>query len=196
LKEIYCKIDIEKITNGCDAFALAVLYLTENNDAMAKAFIEKYKSLHEEGSGYIIKILNALLLIDSNSFNQMMNLFLDDCFGDGKSNLYDSMDEEEYLEMLAMEHGVSKEGLLGKIKKIAKRKKLYFDGIEDLPENELVLFIEENNLFKKSIPNPWFMELSNIDWIFTPALVLIVLAKYRAINVTVEHPFVPKGLYS
>jgi hypothetical protein len=54
-------------------------------------------TLKEEGSGYLVNILNALLLKDSNSFNQMMNLFLDDCFNDRKSNLCNSINNRGVL---------------------------------------------------------------------------------------------------
>ena len=194
LRVLINKVSFDETNRSSDIFAHAAAYLSEDNEEMAKACIEKFISIREEGGGYIRKILNYLLLKDSESFNLMMNKFLEACFDYGGSHLSDVVDEKEYLEMLAMERGLSAEGLIKKIKSIAKRRKLDFDGIEEMPENELVLFIEENNIFKKAIPNPWFIELANICWIFTPGLALIALAGHRGIDVKVEHPFIPADL--
>jgi hypothetical protein len=57
----------------------------------------RLSTLKEEGSGYLVNILSALLLKDSNSFNKMMNLFLDDCFNDGESNLCKSINNRGVL---------------------------------------------------------------------------------------------------
>jgi hypothetical protein len=181
-------------TRSSDVFALGVASLAENDDEIAKTHIDSFINIREQGSAYVGKMLIHLLEKDSDSFNLIMNSFLEACFVDGGSSLSGVVDECDYLEMLAMEQGLSKNGLLKKIQQVAKRKKLDFDGIDELPENELVVFIEENRIFKKSIPNPWFMDLTNIDWIFIPAIVLMNLAKHRGIDVEVEDSFAPLEL--
>jgi hypothetical protein len=194
MRNLVDKLPLEDARYGSDIFAHVVYHLLEGEDEMAKTAIEKFKKHCKEGCGYINKILDHLLAKNSDGFNLMMTKFLEECFDYDGADLSGVVDEQEYLEMLAMERGLSAEGLIKKVKSIAKRRKLDFDGIEDLPENELILFIEENNIFKKSIPTPSFIELYNFDWIFDAALALIILGKQRGLDVDVKHDFVPLEL--